>query len=123
MARSQIPVTTITRAGATPPSQTTADATNNHYIEGTDNTGEWFLEVISSDAGSQSVTVVANPNLSSDGLTVSNLSITIAAGVTRLCGPFKPNTFKQPSDSNRVYVNPSVSTTLKFRAYRLTATP
>ena len=88
MARGQIPVTDIVRAGVTPAAQTDADATNDHYF------------------------------INADGLTVSALTITIPAGVTRVCGPFRVATFKQNA-SYHLYLDPSVSTTLKFRAYRL----
>jgi len=121
MARSNIPVTEILLTGVTPPAQTTADAANDHYINASDlSDGTLFIEVVSSDAGSQTVDVVANPDLTLDGLTVSDLSVTVGAGVTKLIGPFRLRTFKQALDSNRIYINPSVSTTLKFRAYKLT---
>lgn len=123
MARVVIPVTDVTRAGVAFPSAVTADATNDHYVTGVNNTGDWYLHIVSTDAGSQTVEIVANPDLTNDGLTVSNLSITVAAGATRIAGPFKPRTFRQGADSNNVYINPSVSTTLTFRAIRLAATP
>lgn len=123
MARVNIPVSDIVRAGLTQPSAVTADATNDHYIDGDDNDGQVFLFVVSSDAGSQTLTIVANPDYNSDGLTLNDLTLTIAAGATKLFGPFRPRTFRQPSDGNRLYINPSVSTTLTMRAYRLEATP
>lgn len=119
MARSQIVVTDIVRAGTAPITQTTADSTNKHYFINSD--GLVFLEIVSTDAGSQTVTVEASPTFTADGLTVSGLVITVAAGATALAGPFKVSTFKQNS-SYDVYVDPSVSTTLKFRAWRLPAT-
>lgn len=116
MARSQITVTSISRSGTTPIVATTSDATNDHYFTGND--GKTFLEIVSSDAGSQSVEVVASPTYTADGLTVSNLTVTVAAGTTVLAGPFKVSTFRQNS-TNDVYLNPSVSTNLKIRAWRL----
>src|SRR5574340_531772 len=118
MARSQITVTDITRSGTAPIAQTTADATNKHYFVTSDE--RVYLEIVSSDAGSQTVSIEPNPSLTADGLTVSSLVITIAAGATALCGPFRATTFKQDS-SYSVYVGPSVSTTRKFRAWRLPA--
>ena len=118
MPRVVIPVTSIVRAGATPPTQVTADATNNHYFTGND--GLVFLEIVSTDASSRTVSVVPNPSFTADGLTVSSLVITIPAGATRLAGPFKVSTFRQNTASD-VYVNPSVATTLLFRAWRLPA--
>lgn len=119
MPRVQIPINDIVRAGLAQPAQVTADATNNHYLDS--NSGNVFIEVISSDAGSQTVTVKAGDAITTDGLTLSDLTLTVAAGATKYFGPFRPRTFKQSADSNRIYLNPSVSTTLKFRAYSLTA--
>jgi len=65
------------------------------------------------------VEIVPNPALFvADGLTINNLSIAVSAGATRYAGPFRTSTYKQDS-SNTLYLNPSVSTTLKFRAYRV----
>lgn len=118
MARSEITVTTIDRDGTDQPSLTDGDASNDHFITGGAD-GLTILEIVSSDAGAQTVEIPPNPNLTADGLTVSNLSIAVGAGDTVLAGPFRTNTFKQDTD-NTLYVNPSVSTTLKFRAYRIT---
>ena len=118
MPRVEITVTTIDRDGVTQPSLTNGDATNDHFITGGAD-GLTILEIVSSDAGAQTVEVVPNPSLTADGLTVSNLSIAVAAGTTVLAGPFRTNTFKQDS-SNTLYLNPSVSNTLDFRAYRIT---
>jgi hypothetical protein len=120
MARSQLTVTEVVRAGVAQPAEQSSDATNDHYIDAADADDVWWMEVRNANAGDQTVEVVANPSLSSDGLTVSNYSNTIAAGATETMGPFKLSTFKQPSDSNRVYINPSVSTDLKFRVYKIT---
>lgn len=116
MARGSITVTDLARTGITPISQTNSDASNKHLI--TLNDGKVFLEIISSDAGSQTVVFKSNPDLTTDGLTLSDLTITIAAGATKLVGPFKVATFKQNA-TNDLYIDPSVSTNLKFRAYRL----
>lgn len=117
MARSEIVVTDITRDGVAQGSQRTGDATNDHFATGGAD-GRTMLEIVSSDAGAQTVEVVPNPSLTADGLTVDNLSIAVAAGATVYAGPFRTNTFTQNA-TNDLYVNPSVSTTLKFRAYRL----
>lgn len=116
MPRVEIPVTEVVRSGVAQPAQTNADATNDHFVtQGAD--GLTILEIISTDAGPQTVEVVPAPSFTVDGLTVSNLSIAVAAGATVYAGPFRTSTFKQDA-SNTLHVNPSVSTTLKFRAYR-----
>lgn len=117
MARSTIAVTSIVRSGTTPISATTSDSTNKHSFT---NTADVYLEIVSSDAGSQTVTIKANPSYTSDGLVVSDLVITVAAGATKLAGPFKIYTFRQNS-AGLTYVDPSVSTTLAIRAWRLPA--
>lgn len=116
MPRVVIPVTDIDRDGVAQPSQVTADATNNHYFTGND--GNVLLEIVSTDGGAQTVEVVTSPTLFTDGLTVTNLAIPVAAGATVYAGPFRVVTFSQNA-TNDVWLNPSVSTTLKFRCYRL----
>lgn len=118
MPRVVIPVTAVDRDGATQPALTNGDATNDHYITGGAD-GLTVVEVVSTDAGAQTVEVVANPSFVADGLTVVNLSIAVAAGATVVAGPFRTNTFKQNS-TNDLYLNPSVSNTIDFRAYRIT---
>src|SRR6188472_1831142 len=118
MPRVQIAVTEIARDGSTQPAVTNGDSTNDHYVTGGAD-GLTVLEIVSSDGGAQTVEIPPNPALTLDGLTVDNLSIAVAAGATVLAGPFRTNTFKQDTD-NTLWVNPSVSNTLDFRAYRIT---
>lgn len=120
MPRTQLTVTEVVRAGVSQPAEQSSDASNNHYIDAGDADDTWWMEIRNANASPQTVTVVANPSLSSDGLTVSNYSKSVAAGATDIAGPFKLGTFKQTADSNRVYVNPSVTTDLKFRVYKIT---
>lgn len=123
MARTQIPISLTSTAATAQPSQTTADATNNHYVAAADwISGDLLIEIVSTDGSSRTVTVVANPDLSVDGLTVSNRTLTIPAGTTQYFSGFRPRSHKQAVDANRLYLNPSVSTTLKFRAYRVPTT-
>lgn len=117
MPRVEIPVTAVDRDGVTQPALTNGDATNDHFITGGAD-GLTLIEVVSSDAGPQTVEIPPNPTVTLDGLTVGNLSIAVAAGATVVAGPFRTNTFKQDTD-NTLWVNPSVSNTLDFRAYRI----
>lgn len=116
MARSQITVTDVPRSGVAPITQTTSDATNKHYFTGA--TGREWIEVVSTDAGTQTVTVKISPTFTADGLTVSDLVISVAAGATKLFALPKVRTFSQNS-TNDIYIDPSVSTNLKLRVYRL----
>lgn len=110
MARSAIPVSALDRVGVAPPSQTNADSTNKHTLA---NNGLTLLEIVSSDAGAQTVTFdIVTATV--DGVAVPAKSVAVPAGATRYVGPF-PTAFY----SSVVNVNPSVSTTLKFRAYSL----
>ena len=118
MPRVVIPVTAVDRDGVAQPTLTNGDATNDHYITGGAD-GLTVIEIVSTDGGAQTVEVVPNPSFAVDGLTVGNLSIAVAAGVTVVAGPFRTNTFKQNA-TNDLYLNPSVSNTIDFRAYRIT---
>ena len=117
MPRVQIPVTDIDRDGVAQPAATTSDATNDHYATGAAD-GRTMLMIVSTDGSPQTVEVVPAPGYTADGLTVNNLSIAVAAGGTVLAGPFRTTTFSQDT-SHTLWVNPSVSTNLALRAYRL----
>lgn len=120
MPRVEIPVTEIARSGVRVDNvaQVTGDATNDHYIA--ENDGRVYLEIENENVGSQTVDIEANPSPGGtfDGLAIEPLTLTIPAGQTFLFGPFRPYTFQQDSDG-MMHVNPSVSTDLKFRAFRL----
>jgi hypothetical protein len=121
MARTQLTVTEIVRAGVAQPAQQDSDPTNDHYIDAADADDTWFIEAYNSSGTTRTIDVVANPSLSSDGLTVSNYTNTILTTATELMGPFKLATFKQTADSNRVYVNVDGSAAdVKFRVYKIT---
>lgn len=92
------------------------DATNDHYLTGND--GRVVLQVVSSDAGVQTVTVKRAPAFLA-GVTLEDEVISIPAGETWNLGPFPSDEFNQNS-SGDVYFDPSVSNTLDFRAYRVT---
>lgn len=116
MSRVAIPVTKIVRTGTTPPSATVADHSNGMQFV---NNGATWLEVISSDGGSQTVGFILGTGASAlvDGLTLPEKTITIPAGATRLIGPFPPQLYNQ--SGSLVFVDPSVPTTLTLRAYTL----
>lgn len=97
------------------PAVTNGDATNKHYITGND--GQVILQVVSSDAGSQTVTIKRAPTYGG-GVPASDEVVTVAAGITRELGPFSPGEFNQNAAKD-VYFDPSVSNTLDFRAYRI----
>lgn len=118
MSRVQIPVTTIARSGVSQALQITA-STLNHYFT---NDGTIFLEIESTDAGTQTVTFPV-PKLIDGDLTIADLIVSIPASGKKLAGPFKVGLFNQTNatEADPVFVNPSIHSTLKFRAYSLPA--
>lgn len=99
--------------GVTSPAVTNGDATNDHYL--TDNEGTTELEVVSTDAGAQTVTI---HYAALAGVPTSSEVVAVAAGATMLLGPFDPVKFNQNADGD-VYFDPSVSNTLDFRARKV----
>lgn len=98
-----------------PPTPTDGDSVNGHYITAADELT--YLEVVSTDASSRNVTIEFSPYYA-PLVDVPGEVIAIAAGATRLLGPFSPSAFHQNA-SRDIYFTPSVSTTIDFRAYRL----
>src|SRR4051812_22189537 len=111
MPRVSIPITEILDSGVAPPAQTNGDATNLHQLDFND--GDVVVEVISTDAGAQTVTLVTPGTVS--GLAIADQVVAVPAGATRYIGKLSPATYNQPDGT--VQINPSISTTLKFRAY------
>ena len=114
MARTEIPVTTISRAGVTQPAQIDSDQSNGMTVP--NNNGRIFFEVENTDASPQTVGFAIAATV--DDEPVDDKLITIAAGDIELAGPFPVDLYNQEAD-NALYVNPSVDTLLKLRAYRL----
>jgi hypothetical protein len=102
--------------GIAPPAQVNADTTNKHYFGPND--GQVFLEVVSSDAGAQTVTIKAPPGDLAGGKAADRVE-SIPAGATRLLGPFSQTRHNQDNTNKLVYFDPSVATNLKFRCYKL----
>jgi hypothetical protein len=112
MARVSIPVTTIDRTGEAPPAQVNADSVNKNQLDAND--GRTIIEIVSSDAGAQTVAFEI-PGSLVDGQAVTPKAITVPAGATRYIGPFPKAIYNQTG--GELFLDPSVSTTLKFRAY------
>jgi len=112
--RVEIPVTEVTRAGVEVPAYVAADTSNQHYVD--ENAGDVEIEVFNNDAAPQTITVVANPNVFNDGLTLLDLELTIPAGEVWRFGPFRPNTFRQDPGGG-FYLNAS-DTDLNIRAFK-----
>ena len=113
MARTVLSVTEVTRDGVAVQSFVACDNVNGMEI--TTNDGDMEIEVTNSGGSDQTVTVAANPNLNTDGLTVSDLVLTVPYGTTYKFGPFKPNTFRQDS-VGLMYLDFSTGTSFTIRA-------
>lgn len=101
MARLDLPVTEITRAGAD-----AAGSPGNADGHMFANRGREFLEVENVGAAARVVTVVTPRTIG--GLDVAELVVNVPAGGRRLIGPFPGVTFDQPrasADAGKVYVN------------------
>lgn len=103
--------------GITQPALVDGDVTNKNYL--TANAGDVILECVSSDGSSRTVTFQYAPNAAGGTAAVAGTAETVAAGATRVFGPFAAARFNQNAAGD-VYFDPSVSTTLKFRSYRST---
>ena len=113
MARTQIPITEVVRAGVEQPAQVNADMTNGMYFSPND--GTIYLEVENTDSVDHDFEVVASPTYTADGLVVSNLLLTVPAGEVWEFGAFKVATFRQNINGD-VFIDPDANTMLKFRA-------
>lgn len=114
MARTLIIVPEVVREGTEVQAFVACDNVNGMKFYGND-TGDIEIEVANAGGSDQTVTVVANPDLSTDGLTVNNLVLTVPYGKTYKFGPFRPNSFKQSADSNATYLDFSTGTSFTIR--------
>lgn len=86
MARGNIPVTSIVRAGVAAASETTGDPTNNHQLA--NNGSTTFLVARNTNGASTARTLTVRLPGLRDGQTISPRTYSIAAGATRYIGPF-----------------------------------
>lgn len=103
--------------GVVVPAVTASDATNDMVLTGND--GLVILEVFNNNAGSQTVQFALAPGVAKgQSLTGAFQTETIAAAATRILGPFPMALFNQNANQD-VHFDPSVTTDLKFRAYKV----
>jgi hypothetical protein len=115
MPRTNLTITDVSRStsGVAQPTQDTCDVANGNALAWND--GKIILEVNNSGGVSYTFTVQTPGTV--DGLAVTDLVLTVAAGATRLLGPFPPAVYNQADGT--VYVDPQ-NVALKCRAYHLT---
>lgn len=103
--------------GVSQPSQTNSDSTNDMYLTGND--GMVMLEVYNAHASTQTVLFWLAPSVAAgQSLTSATQTLSIPTVSTRIAGPFPPALFNQ-NQAGDIHFDPSVSTDLKFRAYRV----
>lgn len=83
MARTPVPVTSITRAGVTAAAEVNGDTVNGHSVA---NNGSTFIVVRNNGATPRTLTI--NLQGSVDGQPITARSISVAASATRYVGPF-----------------------------------
>lgn len=118
MARTNVPITNITRAGDDPEvSETIPDETDDAMFQ---NDGNTFLWARNTGVGSHIVTVQTPQMIA--GLAVAEMTVTIPAAGKRLIGPFPTETFNQQSgaDVGKVYVDvDGTGIEMRYKAYRM----
>lgn len=86
MARVNVPVTQITRAGEAPPAEVNGDATNGHDFT---NDGKTFLLVRNADGTAAHTVTIVTPG-TVDGLAIADRAVSIPLSQSRYIGPFPP---------------------------------
>lgn len=114
MARVQIPVTLIVRAGIAVGSWTLLDPANGNYFLQPD--GGVELEFVNLDGVDRTITMISS--LTVDDLAVDDLPIPIPAGGSVISGGFRRKTFNQEFVDGSVYVDTPVGANVLARAYR-----
>ena len=101
MARTNLAVTPITRAGVL--AAGVVGTADGHMFA---NSGEEFLEVVNANATvARTVTIVTGGQL--EGSEIADQTVSIPAASRRLIGPFPPRSFNQivGADRGKVHVN------------------
>lgn len=99
----------------TPPTEVDGDTTNGHYLRGND--GLAWLEARETGGVSRTVTIEYGP-LYAPLVDVAGTVVTVPANATRLI-PLTDVAAYNQNVAGDVYFTPSVSTTVKFRSYKL----
>lgn len=103
-------VTTITPQTASVSGITPADAAANSDGSKFPNDGQTFLLI--TNGGGSSITVTVAATITIDGLTVSNLVVTVGAGAKKLIGPFDPGVFNDSAGNVSVTFSAVTSVTV-----------
>lgn len=110
MARTDVPVTTIVRAGVADPGPVNGDTVNHHSVANPH--GDMWLEVDNENVGPQNLTVKVSKTV--DGQAVASRVYALAAGTERRrIGPWPV------ADYGRTLEVDVASADIKLRAFRL----
>lgn len=88
MARTDVPLHQVTRAGAALSAAVAGDVANGHSFN---NDGRVFLLLINTGATPRIATIHLTGTV--DGQAPADRTITVAAGVTKIAGPFPPSQY------------------------------
>lgn len=99
-------VATVTRAGLDVVG-VAADAAGDEWA----NTGQEFVEIKNGSAGSINATLDIKPNI--DGAAVTDPVVAIAAGVTKIIGPFPPGLYNDANNRAKVTCSAVASVTIR----------
>lgn len=102
----------IVRAGLSPAYASAAGGGDSFA-----NTGKEFLHVKNDDASSKTVTIVTQSTV--DGLSVSDRTVTVPAGESRMIGPFQTAIYND--DNSRVNVTYSAVTSVTVAVFKFVA--
>ena len=118
MARTSIPIVTLSRTGKVPHNQVQGDDGNRAYFS--NNHGETFIEIVNRHASNPGRVGFEFFEETIDGVIVQDkITDSIPAGGTILCGPFPSQYYSR--DNLDVFVNPvgGSAHSLWFRGYEL----
>lgn len=112
MARTQIPVTLMTRAGVTEALQVLANLTEGNYFA---NDGQTAIQMENTDGSAHNVGFAIFTTV--DGSSVADKNVALPASIKyKWSGPYPIATYNRTD--NTVYVNPD-SPLIKFRAFQI----
>lgn len=116
MARTTLTVTTSAAAGVVLPAAAAVDQPNGNQFT---NTGRELIEITNGSGSSITVTIVTNGvyTVGAVQYPIADLAITIAAGVTRVCGPFDKTLFND--GTAQVLIDYTSGTTVTARVISL----
>lgn len=111
MARTAVSVQQAVAAGA-------ALTSNAAHVDGNSfqNDGKTAIYVTNASGGSLTVTIQA-PDSGKDGLAVTDRTVSVSAGTSKLIGPFKKDVYDQSDGS--VYLDWSTQASITFAVIRI----